>query len=397
VTEARAPDDVARKIFLIATEESGDRLGAQLMKVLRERLGGAVRFEGVGGQSMAREGLTSLFPIEELSIIGLAAVAKQLPKILRLIRETAEAVTRASPDILVIIDSPDFTHRVARRVRARDPSIPIVDYVSPSVWAWRPGRASAMLAYVDHVLALLPFEPEAYRRLGGPPCSYVGHPLIEQIGTLRPDTGEQARRDGQPPVLLVLPGSRRSEIRHHMAVFGDTLGRLQAEGVPFDLVLPTMPHLEGAVREGVKSWPVQPRIVVGEQEKRAAFRIAHAALAKSGTVTLELALAGVPMVTAYRTGAVEAWILLRVINVSSVILANLVVGENVVPEFLQGDCTPEKLSQALRDVLMDSPLRRRQVDVFAGIDQIMSTGDQPPSVRAADIVLAVMQKARRSN
>jgi lipid-A-disaccharide synthase len=397
VIPARTTTDVARKIFLIATEESGDRLGANLMKVLRQRLGGAVRFEGVGGQQMAREGLASLFPIEELSIMGLAAVVKQLPKILRLIRETAEAVTAASPDILVIIDSPDFTHRVARRVRARDPSIPIVDYVSPSVWAWRPGRARAMLGYVDHVLALLPFEPEEYRRLRGPPCSYVGHPLTGQVGVLRPGVDEQKRRDQQPPVLLVLPGSRRSEIRHHMPVFGETLGRLQAEGMSFELVLPTMPHLLEAVREGIKSWPVQPRIVIGEQEKRAAFRIARAALAKSGTVTLELALAGVPMVTAYRTGAIEAWVLLRAIKVKSVILANLVVGENVIPEFLQRDCSPEKLSQALRDVLNDSPSRRRQLDAFAGIDKIMSTGSQPPGVRAADIVLATLRKSRRAS
>jgi lipid-A-disaccharide synthase len=394
---ARASVDVARKIFLIATEESGDRLGANLMKVLRQRLGGAVRFEGVGGQAMAREGLTSLFPIEQLSIIGLAAVAKQFPKILRLIRETAAAVTQASPDILVIIDSPDFTHRVARRVRARDPSIPIIDYVSPSVWAWRPGRARAMCAYVDHVLALLPFEPEAYSRLRGPPCSYVGHPLTEQIGMLRPGIDEQKRRDGQPPVLLVLPGSRRSEVKHHMAVFGETLGRLQAAGVAFELILPTMPHLQDAVGQGVESWPVQPRIVIGEAEKRAAFRIAHAALAKSGTVTLELALAGVPMVTAYKTGAIEAWILLRAIKLQSVILANLVVGENVVPEFLQQDCTPEKLSAALREVLTDSPLRRRQLEAFAKIDKIMSTGNQPPSVRAADIVLATLRRYRRTN
>jgi lipid-A-disaccharide synthase len=397
VTPARASADVARKIFLIATEESGDRLGANLMKVLRQRLGGAVRFDGVGGQAMAREGLTSLFPIEQLSIIGLAGVVAQLPKILRLIRETAAAVTQASPDILVIIDSPDFTHRVARRVRARDPAIPIVDYVSPSVWAWRPGRARVMCGYVDHVLALLPFEPEAYMRLRGPPCSYVGHPLTEQIGSLRPGADEQKRRDGQPPVLLVLPGSRRSEVRHHMAVFGATLDRLQAEGVAFELILPTMPHLQEAVRQGVESWPVQPRIVIGEQDKRAAFRIAHAALAKSGTVTLELALAGVPMVTAYRTGAVEAWILQRAIKVNSVILANLVVGENVVPEFLQQDCTPEKLTPALREVLTDSPARRRQVEAFSKIDEIMSTGDQPPSVRAADIVLATLRKSRRSN
>lgn len=306
-------------------------------------------------------------------------------------------MTEARPDILVIIDSPDFTHRVARRVRAADPQIPIVDYVSPSVWAWRPGRARAMLSYVDHVLALLPFEPAAYQRLRGPPCSYVGHPLTEQLAALRPGADEQKRRDLAPPVLLVLPGSRRSEIRHHMAVFGQALGRLRDDGVAFELVLPTMPHLQEAIAEALAGWQVQPRIVVGEQEKRAAFRIAHAALAKSGTVTLELALSGVPMVTAYRTGSAEAWILRKAIKVNSVILANLVIGENVVPEFLQEDCTPEKLSQALREVLGDSALRRKQLEAFAKIDRIMSTGNQPPSARAADIVLATMRKARRTN
>ena len=391
---APATANVARKVFLIATEESGDRLGANLMKVLRQRLGGAVRFEGVGGQSMAHEGLASLFPIEELSIMGFSAVLRQLPMILRRIRQTADAVTQASPDILVIIDSPDFTHRVARRVRARDPSLPIVDYVSPSVWAWRPGRARAMLGYVDHVLALLPFEPKVYRRLHGPPCSYVGHPLVEQIDMLRPDADEQRRRHGQPPVVLVLPGSRRGEISHHLAVFGETLGLLD---LPFEPVLPTMPHLQDVIREGVKSWPVQPRIIVGEQEKKAAFRSAHAAFVKSGTVTLELALAGVPMVAAYKVGAVEAWILRRAIRGSSVILANLVIGENVVPEFLQQDCTAVKLAPALRDILGDSPLRRRQTEAFAGLDAIMSTGGQPPSARAADIVLTTMRKARGSN
>jgi lipid-A-disaccharide synthase len=395
VTASRASAEMAREIFLIATEESGDRLGANLMKVLRQRLGGAVHFVGIGGQSMAREGLTSLFPIEELSIMGLAAVVKQLPTILRRIREAAAAVMDTSPDILVIIDSPDFTHRVARRVRARDSSIPIVDYVSPSVWAWRPGRARAMRRYVDHVLALLPFEPEEYRKLGGPPCSYVGHPLSEQTGALRPGIEEQKRRDQPPPVLLVLPGSRRSEIRHHMAVFGETLGRLRAEGVAFEPVLPTMPHLEQAVVDAVKGWPVQPRVVIGEQEKRAAFRIARAALAKSGTSTLELALAGVPMVATYRGGAIEAWVIQRSIRASSMILANLVIGENVVPEFIQKDCTADKLTSPLREILIDSPARRRQVEAFARIDAIMSTGDRPPSTRAADLVLATMRNSRR--
>ncbi len=397
MSPARATTSVGRRIFLVATEESGDRLGAGLMKVLRQRLGGAVEFEGVGGRAMAREGLTSLFPIEELSIIGLAAVVAQLPKILRLIRRTVDTVLASAPDILVIIDSPDFTHRVARRLRAKDDSIPIIDYVSPTVWAWRPGRARAMLRYVDHVLALLPFEPEAYRRLRGPPCSYVGHPLTEQLASLRPNAEERARREGDPPVLLVLPGSRRSEIRRHMAVFGAALGKLTADGVAFDLVLPTMPHLVDAVREAMKKWPVEPKIVVGEQDKRAAFRIARAALAKSGTVTLELALSGVPMVTAYRVGSVEAAILARAIKVQSVILANLVMGENIVPEFLQKDCTPENLAHALRPLLSDTPERKKQLDGFARIDAIMSTGNTAPSVRAADIVLATMRKGRRAN
>ena len=386
--QVRSPS-TASKIFLIATEESGDRLGAALMQVLRQRLGDTVQFSGVGGQAMAAQGIAPLFPIEELSIIGFAAVVKQLPKILRLIRRTADAVLADAPDMLVIIDSPDFTHRVARRVRARNPNIPIVDYVSPSVWAWRPGRARAMRRYVDHVLALLPFEPEEYRKLQGPPCSYVGHPLTEQLASLRPNEDEQKRRDAQPPVLLVLPGSRRSEIRHHLALFGTALGQLSKQ-TPFELVLPTMPHLEAMVREGVASWPVVPRLAIGETEKRAAFRVARAALAKSGTVTLELALSGIPMVTAYRVGAAEAFILRRAIRVSSVILANLVIGSEIIPEFLQEDCTPEKLAQALGEVLADTPERLRQLVAFATMDAKMSTGDQPPSVRAADIVLATM-------
>ena len=393
----RATSGTVRKIFLIATEESGYRLGAALMKVLRQRLGDAVQFDGVGGRTMAREGLTSLFPIEELSIIGFAAVIKQLPKILRLIRQTVDAVLDVGPDVLVIIDSPDFTHRVARRVRARAPAIPIVDYVSPSVWAWRPGRARTMRGYVEHVLGLLPFEPEAYRKLNGPPCSYVGHPLIEQLASFRPSAAEQARRDAEPPVLLVLPGSRRGEIAHHLGVFGETLGRLHNGGTTFELVLPTMPHLADTIRAGVQGWPVAPRIVIGEADRRAAFRIARAALAKSGTVTLELALSGVPMVTAYQVGSVEAFILRRAIKVQSVILANLVLGSEVIPEFLQEDCTAEKLAPALAGILADSPARQQQVEAFAALDAIMAMGGSTPSARAADIVLETMRKGRRAH
>lgn len=389
-----AGESDARKsptIFLIAAEESGDRLGAGLIKALRARLGPAFKIVGVGGRHMAEQGVPSLFPTDELSIIGLAAIPKRLPMILRRIRETTDAVLRARPDVLVIIDSPDFTHRVARRVRARDPSIPIVDYVSPTVWVWRPGRARKMRAYVDRLLAVLPFEPEVHRKLSGPPCTYVGHPLLDELGTLRPDKQELARRSAAPPLLLVLPGSRRSEIKRNMAIFGDTLRMLRAQGVAFEPVLPTVPGLLDSVRAAAADWPVQPRIVVSDEDKKAAFRTARAALAKSGTVTLELALAGVPMVTAYRVTEIEAFIARRVIQTSSIILANLILGENVIPEFLQQDFTAENLAPALRDILQDTPARQRQVEAFARLEEIMSTGGKRPSELAADNVIAMLR------
>jgi lipid-A-disaccharide synthase len=381
-----------RKIFLIATEPSGDHLGAALINELRGRLGERTQFVGIGGAEMAREGLASLFPIGDLAIVGFAGVAKQLPMLLRRIREAAAAVVQAKPDILVIIDSPDFNHRVARRVRKVAPSIPIVDYVSPTVWVWRPGRARAMTHYVEHVLAVLPFEPDVHRNLGGPPCTYIGHPLVERLDTLRPNAQEQERRSTPPPMLVLLPGSRRGEIRHHMPVFGETLAALQEQGIVVDPVLPTLPHLLGVVNEAVSQWPVRPRIVTGEAEKQAAFRNARAALAKSGTVTLELALAGVPMVTLYRGGVVEAWIARRVVRVSSIILANLVIGENVIPEFHQEECTARNLVPALLNVLNDTSQRQHQLDAFAKLDRIMDTGGRSPSQRAADVVLQEMER-----
>ncbi|BEV44049.1 lipid-A-disaccharide synthase [Afipia carboxidovorans] len=383
-----------RKFFLIATESSGDHLGAALMAELRQRFGADAQFVGIGGREMEGEGLATLFPIGDLAIVGLSAVARQLPMLLRRIREATAAVLQARPDILVIIDSPDFTHRVAKRVRKADPSIPIVDYVSPSVWAWRPGRAKAMARYVDHVLALLPFEPEEHRKLGGPACTYVGHPLIERLATLRPDVQETERRQSPPPVLVLLPGSRRGEIRNHMAVFGETLAALKEQGVVVDAVLPTLPHLADMVREAAAQWPVVPRIVTGEAEKRAAFRSARAALAKSGTVTLELALAGVPMVTLYRGTAIEAWVARRVVRVPSIILANLVIGENVVPEFHQEECTAANLVPVLRDILGDTAARKRQLEAFAKLDKIMDTGARSPSEIAADVVIDVLGKRK---
>ena len=379
-------------VFLVAGEESGDRLGAALMRALRARTGGEVRFAGVGGREMAAEGVASLYAIDDLAIIGFSAIPRRILKILRLMRLTAKAVVARRPHVLVVIDSPGFTLEIARRVRAADPTIAIVEYVSPSVWAWRPGRARAMRRYIDHILALLPFEPEVHRRLGGPPCTYVGHPLAEEARDLRPNALEARRRLDAPPVLLVLPGSRAGEIQRLLAVFADTVALVGERLGALDVVVPTVPHLAAPIAAATAQWPVRPRIVVETEEKQAAFRIARAALAKSGTVTLELALAGVPTVGAYRVSWLEAVVGRRLVKVSSVILANLVLGENVVPEFIQEACTAENLAAALMPLFGDTPERRRQIEAFSRLDAIMQIGSSAPAARAADIVLDAVRR-----
>jgi lipid-A-disaccharide synthase len=380
-------DDRGLHVFLVAGEESGDRLGAALMRALKARTDVRVRFSGVGGDHMAAEGLASLFPLDRMAIIGFAAIAGQIAAIRRRIRETAEAAIAANPDVLVIIDSPEFTHRVARKVRADAPSIPIVDYVSPSVWAWRPGRARAMRGYVDHVMALLPFEPAVHARLGGPPCTFVGHPLAERVDVLRPNAQEQRRRETRPPVVLLMPGSRKGELRRMLHIFAGAIERLAASAGALEVVVASVPRLAPMLAQQVASWSVKPRVISDQREKEAAFRTARLAIVKSGTGTLELALARVPMVATYRLSFLEAAVYYFAVKVPSVILANLVIGENVVPEFLQYNATPKNLADATLPLLADGPERRRQLDAFARLDAIMEIGDASPSDRAAAIVI----------
>jgi lipid-A-disaccharide synthase len=382
------------RIALVAGEHSGDQLGFKLMRALRAQAGD-VDFIGVGGEAMEAEGLKSLFPISDIAVMGILPVLARLPSLLRRIREAADAVVASRPDALVIIDSPDFTHRVARKARKGAPDLPIVDYVSPSVWAWRPGRAKAMVAYVDRVLGLLPFEPAAYVRFGGPPCVYVGHPLIERLGELRPNADEVRRRAAKSPVVVVLPGSRRSEIRRLMADFGYALAALGEAVGPIEPILPTLPHLETEVRERAAAWPLTPRIVLGEDEKFRAFRTARAALAASGTVTLELALAGAPMVGAYKVGIVEEQ-LKYLIKVPSILLPNLILGENAIPEKLQRDCNPAALAAALTALMRDGPERRAQLEALERLDGLMRIEDgAAPSAHAARAVLETIVARRR--
>jgi len=379
------------RIGIIVGEISGDALGAKLIPALRDRFGShSIHFFGVAGPAMEQVGLNSLFPLEDIAVMGIVPVIKRLPSLLRRIRETAVAMINFKPDLLVIIDSPYFTHRVAKQVRQVLPNLPVVDYVSPSVWAWRPRRAKAMRGYIDHVLAILPFEPEAHQRLSGPVCSYVGHPLIERLDQLRPSAADEARRNELPPCVLVLPGSRRSEIQRLMPIFGKTL-KLVSErfGQDLEFILPVVDHVRPMVEAAIADWSIKPKLVFGETEKFAAFRRAKAALAASGTVTLELALAHVPMSVGYRVGAVEGQIR-HFIHVPSIVLANLIIGENVIPERIQAECNPTQLAADLLPLLSDTVQRKRQLNGFDKLDQSMAIGSSSPSQKAADIIANIL-------
>jgi len=381
------------RIFIVAGEHSGDALGARLMMALTALRPG-IAFSGVGGSRMAAAGLTSLFPMSDIAVIGPAAIIEHLPRLLRRIRETASAAMAAEPDVVVIIDAPEFTHRVARRIRKERPDLPIVDYVSPSVWAWRSWRAARMRDYVDEVLALLPFEPAVHERLGGPPCTYVGHPLIERrhwIDALDPQgLKERLGLSDSRPVLLVLPGSRRSEITRLWEPFTATLRALRTTGHRLDVIVPTVENVRDLIEERVKQWPFATHVIEDEADKFRAFKLGHAALAASGTVTLELALAGCPMVVAYRVDRL-ALLFRRLVKPPHFALANLVLGERAFPELMQESCVPEELAPALAALISDTPERAAQLEALARIPAALSTGTSP-AVAAAMRVLAHVER-----
>ncbi|AMJ60102.1 lipid-A-disaccharide synthase [Bosea sp. PAMC 26642] len=384
------------RLAIIAGETSGDALAVPFIASLRERLGDRpLALAGVGGHRLIEQGLEAFFPQADIAVMGFGPVVARLPLLLRRMEDAARGVVAFKPDLLLTIDSPDFSLRVAKKVRSRAPAIPIVHWVCPSVWAWRSGRARRMAPHIDSILALLPFEPAALERLHGPRTVYVGHPLMERLGDLRPNATEAAHRvDGKNPVILVLPGSRRSEIHHLMPVFGRAIEQVAAALPGTRFVLPAVAHLADAIREITSEWKVRPEIVEGEPAKQAAFRSARAALAASGTVTLELALSQVPTVAAYRGAGWEAAIARRLIKLPSVILPNLILGRRVVPEFIQNDASPETLSRHLLDALADGPSRANQLAGFTEVETIMSAAGRSPAANAVDAALALVAARR---
>lgn len=379
------------RLYLVAGEPSGDRLGAELMHALRAEIP-EVTFLGIGGREMSAAGLEPLFDISELSVMGLTEVLPRLPTILRRISEVVTDVLKHQPDALITIDSPSFSLRVAERVRKQSPGIRTIHYVAPSVWAWRPGRARHMARFIDHVLALLPFEPP-YMEAVGMTCDFVGHPVAaRQV----PDEAEiaalrQSWTSGlEAPCLLVAPGSRRGEVRRLMRLFQDVVWRVTEAGTDVVPVIPVAETVVGQVQESLKSWPVKPVLILpeeGEAAKLAAFAAADAALVASGTITLEMAAARTPMIACYRTSWLTAAIVRRVVKIDTANLVNLVYGAQVVPEFLQEFATVDAVSQALLPLLNDETARADQLAVFEEVLLKLGGGSEGPPQRAARSIL----------
>jgi lipid-A-disaccharide synthase len=382
-------------IFIIAGEPSGDQLGARLMAEIKSETDGRVRFAGVGGERMQAEGLASLFPMSDLSVMGLAEVLPHLLKILRRMRQTVAAARAARPDAVVTIDSPSFTLRVMRKLAGI--GCPRIHYVAPQVWAWKPWRARSMAGYLDHLLALLPFEPCMFEQ-HGLATSFVGHPVVETAG--RSFDAEGFRRahtiPAKAPLICLLPGSRKSEVKRLLPVFEETVAML-AERLPdLHVVLPTVAGVERRVRQATRAWPVPVTVVTGAENRYTAFSASHAAIAASGTVAVELAVAQLPAVIAYRVNRLTAFLARRLIRVRYVSLPNLVMDRSIQPEMLQEDCTPTKLADALQPLLDDTDRRAAYVAACQEAAQALGAFGEAPSRKAARIVLQEIEARRDS-
>ncbi|TQS72911.1 lipid-A-disaccharide synthase [Rhodobacteraceae bacterium] len=380
-------------VFVIAGEASGDKLGAALMAGLKT-LSPDVAFSGVGGQSMQGEGIESRFAMEELSVMGLAEIVPKYRHLKRLIRDTADAIIAQAPDVVISIDSPDFCLRVARLVKAARPSQKWVHYVAPSVWAWRPGRARKMAKVVDHVLALLPFEPP-YMQAAGMSCDFVGHPVVAEPRADADEAAQFRAAHGIGPeqtMVLCLPGSRKSEVNRLGPRFDEALMQLRDREPGVRVVVPTVRGVAKMVRTMTARWPVPPIVVEAPQDKRAAFAAADLALAASGTVSLELAANRTPMVIGYDASRITWHIIWNMMKIDTVTLVNLVSDTRDVPEFLGPSCQARNLSASLLELMEDPARRSAQVAAMELTMQRLGEGGEPPGLRAAKSVIAFMNR-----
>ncbi len=357
------------------------------MREIRQQSSGGVSFVGVGGPLMEAEGLKSLFPMADIAVNGVLPVVKRLPTLLARISQAARGVAATSPDVVVHIDAQDFNQRVARRLRKALPGTPLIGYVSPTVWAWRPGRAKKISRLYNRLMAILPFEPAVHGRLGGPDTVYVGHPLMERFADFTPTPADQNLRDSPPFRLLVLPGSRQSEVSRLLPLFGEAAALLADRFPGLIVQLPAVTHLRAEILRKTANWRCKVEILDGEGAKLAAFRTTRAALAASGTVTLELAMARVPTIVAYKVNYIEGEIARRLIKVESASLPNLILGRKLLPEFIDWGWTAKDLADHVEAVMRDGEARDIQMKGFAEVHALMADGVTTPSATAAAIVL----------
>lgn len=380
-------------VYLIAGEPSGDVLGGRFIAGLKSLSGDNITISGVGGENMTAQGLQSLFPMQELSIMGIIEVVPKIPTLLARIKQTAADIIEKKPDVVVTIDAPDFCFRVAKRLAGHN--IPIVHYVAPSVWAWRPGRAKKVAALVDHVMCLLPFEPPYFTR-EGVDATFVGHSILESDADGGDGQAFRARHNipSDAPLLCVLPGSRHGEVSRLMGVFGETLRNVSAEIDGLHIVIPTIASVADHVRTESANWP-NTLIVEGDFEKYDAFAAADASLAASGTVSLELALAGVPTIIAYRMAPISAYIARKFVKLDYVSIINLILKREAMPELLLEDCTVEKLTPAVSNLLKSEDARMEQKTAFKDALTQLRAKNSKPSDAAAQVVLNVARQFKK--
>ncbi len=389
------------RFFLVAGEPSGDRLGAALMAGLTALHGPDITFHGVGGPLMQAEGLVPLFPMEELSVIGLTEIIANYRRLARRVTDTAKAVVAQAPDALITIDIPEFSLRLAAQVKARAPAIPTLHYVAPTVWAWRPKRARKMARSVDHVLALLPFEPP-YMQAEGMGCDFVGHPVVTEPQATQAEIAALLAKyglDAAQTTILVLPGSRRSEIDRLAPIFGAALAPVLARHPKAQVIVLAAPAVAAHLADKIGAWPGAPVVLdprgqdpaAFAAEKRAGFALADVALAASGTVSLELAASQTPMVIAYDMSALSRWLVQSMLLVDTVTLVNLVAESRTVPEFIGKACRPDAVGRALTTLIEDEAARAAQIAAMDLTMDRLGRGGEPPGLRAARAVLAVLQ------
>ena len=376
---------------MVAGEASGDALGARLITALKQRHIGPLAFSGVGGAQMAAVGMDSLYPISDLSVMGLAEVLPRLRLLLQRLAETSDHVRAVQPAALITIDAPGFSLRLAKRLAGE--GIPLIHYVAPQVWAWRPSRARHWAASIDHLLALLPFEPEFFREFDVH-CEFVGHPVIEGLEEM-PGNGAAFRRvygvNAGVPLLALLPGSRVGEASSLLPIFAQAAAKLHKERPELHVVMPTVEQVVSTVTDAVKTWPMPVHVVQGPSLRADAFAAADAALAASGTVSLELALRGVPSVVAYRANPITAALVRRMLLLPYVALPNILAGELVMPEFLQENCQPAGIADALSELLDNTDRRSEQRQKFSNISEMLGRGGVAPSLRAAEAILRLLE------